>query len=98
MFYGRELNGLMKMQIIQCLNLNFVFDSIVYKNEFMKKNKVSDIDAFDFGYAISVHRSQGSEWDKVIVYADDLFGDDLLRKQLLYTSVTRAKKKLILVM
>ncbi len=50
----------------------------------------------DFGYAISVHKSQGSEWDNVIFY-DDHFGtwDEELRSRYCYTAVTRAKKKLI---
>jgi exodeoxyribonuclease-5 len=47
---------------------------------------------FDYGYAITVHASQGSEWDHVVV-CDDWEGRD--RLQWLYTAVTRAKQKLI---
>lgn len=50
---------------------------------------------WEFGYAITVHKSQGSEWDKVMLVAD-LFGDDLNRRQLLYTGITRAAKALTL--
>lgn len=46
----------------------------------------------DFGYAITVHKSQGSEWDNVLVYSCDAFGD---KHRLLYTAITRAKEKLI---
>ena len=51
---------------------------------------------FDYAYAITVHKSQGSEWDSVIV-ADDYMnaGDKEFRRRWLYTAVTRAKKKLI---
>ncbi|MFV0340966.1 MAG: ATP-dependent RecD-like DNA helicase [Parachlamydiaceae bacterium] len=48
--------------------------------------------SFEFAYAITVHKSQGSEFDHVAL----LLGDDPLsrKKELLYTAATRAKKKL----
>lgn len=50
---------------------------------------------FDYGYCITCHRSQGSEWDKVLVFAEYMKGTDFQRW--LYTSCTRAKHKLIVV-
>jgi len=47
------------------------------------------------GYAISVHRSQGSEWDRVHVLVLDHFGKALYRESL-YTALTRAKERAIL--
>jgi exodeoxyribonuclease-5 len=47
---------------------------------------------FDYGYGITVHASQGSEWDSVIV-CDDWAQSD--RQRWLYTAVTRAKQELI---
>ena len=50
---------------------------------------------FDFGYAITVHKSQGSEWDHVILADDGIFkSDQAIRNRWLYTAVTRAKKRL----
>ena len=51
---------------------------------------------FDYAYAITVHKSQGSEWPFVIL-ADDKMNkiNKKFRKQWLYTAVTRAKEKLI---
>lgn len=51
---------------------------------------------FDYGYAITVHKSQGSEWERVIL-ADDRMMEDKkdFRRQWLYTAVTRAKEELI---
>jgi exodeoxyribonuclease-5 len=50
---------------------------------------------FDYGYAITVHKSQGSEWDNVVLVDDNLFcNDKVFRKRWLYTAVTRAKEKL----
>ena len=52
---------------------------------------------FDYGYAITVHKSQGSQWDSVAL-VDDGFGlwDRLLRKQWLYTGVTRAARQILI--
>lgn len=54
-----------------------------------------DLAEFDFGYAITVHKAQGSEWDKVVVVDDGLFRNNARdRKRWLYTAVTRAKEQL----
>lgn len=51
---------------------------------------------FDYGYAITCHKSQGSEWDKILVFEENFpWGDD--HKRWLYTAVTRARKKLVIV-
>lgn len=48
----------------------------------------------DFAYVLTIHKSQGSQFDKVLVYTKDAFGD---KKKMLYTAVTRAKNKLVYV-
>lgn len=50
-----------------------------------------DWGSLDLGYAITVHKSQGSEWDHVIV-GIDYSGYSLLTRELVYTAITRAKK------
>lgn len=45
----------------------------------------------DFGYAITAHKAQGSEFDRVLVL-DEAFGDDANRWR--YTAITRAKEYL----
>ena len=47
------------------------------------------------GYVISIHKSQGSEFETVIIPLSQSYNRMLYRK-LIYTGVTRAKKKLIL--
>jgi exodeoxyribonuclease-5 len=49
--------------------------------------------AFAFGYALTVHKAQGSEFDKVLL-VDEWFRSD--RAQWLYTGITRAKERIIL--
>lgn len=51
---------------------------------------------FKHAYAISIHKSQGSEFDTVIIPLVNNYGKMLYRK-LIYTAVTRVKKKLYLI-
>ena len=45
----------------------------------------------DFGYALTVHKSQGSEWENVLVFDEPLRGQG---KAWRYTAITRASEKL----
>ena len=54
----------------------------------------ADIKNLELGYAISVHKSQGSEWNTVIV---SLQKSKVATRALLYTAVTRARKKVVLI-
>lgn len=53
-----------------------------------------DAEHFDYGYALTVHKAQGSQWDRVVLF-DDWRGSD--RRQWLYTGVTRAAQALLVV-
>lgn len=53
---------------------------------------------FDYGYSITCHKAQGSEWDKVIVFEEFMRGDNAeSHARWLYTAATRAAKQLIIV-
>ena len=52
---------------------------------------------FNYGYAITCHRSQGSQWDKVLVLEERFPFEAEDHKRWLYTAVTRAADKLVLV-
>lgn len=62
------------------------------------KNKIGDIvpREFTFGYAITCHKSQGSEWDKVLVIEERFPFDKKEHARWLYTACTRASEKLVL--
>ena len=55
-----------------------------------------DSDEFDFGYALTVHKAQGSQWDDVALF-DESFAFREHRARWLYTGVTRAAKRLTLI-
>lgn len=57
---------------------------------------VEALPAHELGFALTVHKSQGSEYDQVLVVLPPEGGRRLLTKELLYTAVTRAKKSAIL--
>jgi exodeoxyribonuclease V alpha subunit len=46
-------------------------------------------------FAMSVHKSQGSEFDEVVIVLPDE-GSPLLTRELLYTAVTRAKERVVI--
>lgn len=53
---------------------------------------------FEYGYAITAHKSQGSEWDKVLVIEEKSFPRATKEKiKWLYTAITRASKKLVII-
>ena len=53
-------------------------------------------DDFDYGYALTVHKAQGSQWDEVVLF-DESWAFKDTRQQWLYTAITRAAKKLTIV-
>lgn len=53
---------------------------------------------FNYGYAITAHRAQGSQWDKVLVVEEGFPFDKEEHARWLYTAVTRAAEKLTLVL
>ncbi|QGM47112.1 ATP-dependent DNA helicase [Methylocystis heyeri] len=55
-----------------------------------------DSDEFDYGYALTVHKAQGSQWDDVALF-DESFAFREHRARWLYTGVTRAARRLTLV-
>lgn len=52
---------------------------------------------FTYAYAITCHKAQGSEWNKVLVLEESFPFDKKEHIQWLYTACTRASEKLVLV-
>lgn len=53
-------------------------------------------DDFDYGYALTVHKAQGSQWDNVMLF-DESFAFRDMRDRWLYTAITRAAERLTIV-
>lgn len=67
-------------------------------NQYFVDRDLYPICYFDYGYAISVHKSQGSEWDKVILFEQRTkFWDEEYYAKWLYTAITRAKERLFII-
>ena len=54
-------------------------------------------DQFDFGYALTVHKAQGSQWDDVMLF-DESFAFREHRDRWLYTALTRAVHRVTVVL
>ncbi len=53
-------------------------------------------DAFDYGYALTVHKAQGSQWDDVVLF-DESYAFKEHRERWLYTAITRAAERVTVV-
>jgi exodeoxyribonuclease-5 len=54
-----------------------------------------DAQEFDFGYAITVHKSQGSQWGNILLWDDKFLSwDRQERARWLYTAITRAAESI----
>lgn len=61
---------------------------------FKNQNTETDDASIELAYAITIHKSQGSDFDTVLVVLPKT--GKLLSRELVYTALTRSKKKLIL--
>lgn len=87
-----ENRELLKVKARQELFWEHYKGNIPKTADFFKK----DINHFDWSYVISCHKSQGSSWPGIVVIDDShCFGKE--RNQWLYTAITRAEEKLLLV-
>lgn len=71
------------------------FNSDTALNFSDKRSKIMQGDLFDFGYALTVHKAQGSQAKRVILFEERFKQmDDEAWKRWLYTAVTRAEEEL----
>lgn len=60
-------------------------------------NTAGEMNKMVFAYAITVHKSQGSEWPRVFI-ALHWSHNSMLSRELMYTAMTRAKQELFIIM
>ena len=72
-----------------------LFRSVQFEDGKIAKYHQGQFDQISLAYAISIHKSQGSEFDVVLIAA---YGANymIMTRNLLYTAVTRAKKMVVL--
>lgn len=74
--------------------------ALVHENNYamLRRYKVKREDTicrFEFAYAVTCHKAQGSEYDFAVVLDESRFFED--GRQWLYTAITRAKKRLVII-
>ncbi len=52
---------------------------------------------FAYGYALTCHKAQGSQWNKILVIEESFPFDYDMHRRWLYTAITRAVDKLVLI-
>lgn len=55
------------------------------------------LNELELAYAVTVHKSQGSEFDAVVLALSDGLPRKLLTRNILYTAITRAKRLMVIV-
>lgn len=59
-------------------------------------NTAGEINSMLFGYALTIHKSQGSEWQRVFLFLHNSHAT-MLSRELVYTAITRAKHELYII-
>lgn len=97
-----ELERPQRFAAIQLLDDDYEFEGEISTEQFGLPKTDNSIPRrlglWDFGYAMTVHKSQGSQADRVLVIEERFPNDDdAFHARLLYTAVTRAARSLCVV-
>lgn len=97
-----SIAGIMDEKVVMDIlpeNGDFTQEVVAHEQHFLGKgNEIAfyekkDAQEFDYGYALTVHKAQGSQWDNVLLFDESsCFKKD--RWRWLYTGITRAAEKL----
>ena len=92
--FASECNGLFHSMSID-YQLITTGEPTINKNNWHKYPKQIRPYEFAYGDCITVHKSQGSQWDKVLIF-DEWLGDRQYHARWLYTGITRAAEKVVI--
>ena len=88
--YNGDIGYIQSMEYVDkklVVEINYSGNIVEYKS--------GEFDKFNLAYAVSIHKSQGSEYDNVVVVLDKSF-NRMFYNKLIYTAVTRAKSSLVI--
>ncbi len=81
--------------IVESINTQIMQFTVRFDDDKVAIYQYGDIDQLALAYAVTIHKSQGSEFDAVVIALDANYM--LQTRNLLYTAVTRAKRIVVLV-
>ena len=84
------------MGIIDSISVKDRIMNVIFDDDRFCEYSFSDLEKLDLAYAVTVHKSQGSEFPFVVMPICR-FAPQLMCRNLLYTAVTRAKTMVVLV-
>lgn len=102
--YGRSVDEKLKVAPMEVVpetengDFEFMYDLAPFYRDGAESAQIDKDHRFtkvDFGYAITVHKSQGSEYENVLGFEETL--NRAYHRRWLYTLVTRARKKITIV-
>ena len=81
---------------VSSIDMKATIFTVIFDSEYEVKYKFTEVDNISLAYAITIHKSQGCEFDTVVIpiYQQNQF---FLTRNLIYTALTRAKKKVIII-
>ncbi len=80
--------------IIDSINMQIMQFTVRFDDDKVAIYQFSDAEQISLAYAITIHKSQGSEFDAVVIALDANYM--LQTRNLLYTAVTRAKRVVVI--
>lgn len=93
---GEQIKGVFNGDIGYIIDVNEKNINVLYDGNKIFKYDKTNLSEIEHAYAITVHKSQGSEFPIVIIPIFR-FTNILMNRNILYTAVTRAKRCVILV-
>ncbi len=82
--------------VIHVKKLRDIQDEGIDDAEEYECDSTSEVNSLIFGYALTIHKAQGSQWEKVYCIFHNSHNRNLQR-ELLYTAITRAQKELYVI-
>ena len=80
--------------VIESINTQIMQFTVRFDDDKVSVYEYSDVEQLTLAYAVTIHKSQGCEFDAVVIALDANYM--LQTRNLLYTAVTRAKKLVVI--